>query len=235
METALESFFVSLPLAVALWLLLLLGIAIAVAAMAIPRHAPAPSPAEAEAQRYADEVTVAAGRAAATAARSRAEWEATQRELDEAWLAFDTADQAARRTTRAAAYPLMSRRRKPGENQVRERYLHHAATAACRNRELSIAQLNDVLAHRGWNPRLHPVVQEAALRNAIRAHRRAEYQALQERERELWETAEKDADALRVLRAEAATAIARAGVRPRPADEQWFADQWSTGEIPATA
>ena len=60
----------------------------------------------------------------------------------------------------------MSRRRKPGENADRQRYLHHAAIAACRNREISIAQLNDVLAHRGWNPRLHPVVQEVALGNA---------------------------------------------------------------------
>ncbi|MEV4351392.1 hypothetical protein AB0J83_43605 [Actinoplanes sp. NPDC049596] len=235
METALESFFVSLPLAVALWLFLLLGIAIAVATMAVPRRAPEPTPAETEAVRYAGEAATAAARAAETAARSRADWEAAQQAVDEAWLAFDAADEAARRTAKAGAYPLMSRRRKPGENAVRERYLHHAATAACRNRELSIAQLSDVLAHRGWNPRLHPVVQEAALRNAIRAHRRAEYTAAQEHERALWETAEKDADTLRTLRAEATAAIARAAKRPAPADEQWFADQWSTGELPATA
>jgi hypothetical protein len=234
METALESFFVSLPLAVALWLLLLLGVAIAVVSMALPRRAPAPSPAEAENIRYADEVSVAAERAAATAAHSRAEWEQAEKDLDAAWQAFDAADQIARRATRAGAYPLMSRRRKPGDNVDRQRYLHHAATAACRNREISIAQLNDVLAHRGWNPRLHPVVQENALRNAIRAHRLVQYRAVQEREREAWETAEKDAEALRTLRTEAAAALARVG-RVRPVtDDRWFADQWSTGEIPAT-
>ncbi|GAA0511002.1 hypothetical protein Ade02nite_45550 [Paractinoplanes deccanensis] len=203
--------------------------------MAVPRRAAAPSPAEAESIRYAEEVSVAATRAAATAARTRAEWEAAQRDVDAAWEAFEAADQAARRATRAAAYPLMSRRRKPGENAVRQRYLHHAATAACRNREISIAQLNDVLAHRGWNPRLHPVVQEFHLRHAIRAHRLAEYRAAQDHERALWETAEKAADALRSLRAEATIALARAATRPQPADEHWFADQWSTGEVPATA
>ncbi len=238
MESALQSFFVSLPQAAALWLLILLAIAVAAAVMAVPRKAPVPpmTAAQADAIRFADEVVVAAERAASMAARRRAEWATAQEQVDAAWLAFDEADRVARQAAQAAAFPLMSRRRKPGENVDRQRYLHHAATAACRNREISMAQLNDVLAHRGWNPRLHPVVQEGLLRNAIRAHRMSQYEDAQKREQAAWTEAELAADALRSLRAEAAAAIVRSSVAEQPvADEQWFADQWTTTELPAMA
>ncbi|MET0422486.1 MAG: hypothetical protein ABW046_01335 [Actinoplanes sp.] len=237
METALNSFFVSVPQAVALWLLLLLGVALAVALLGLPRKAPAAplTPVQRDDLRYAGEVTIAAERAAATAARRRAEWISAQEEMDAAWRAFDEADDKARRSAVAAAYPLLSKRRKPGDNADRQRYLHHAATAACRNRELSIAQLNDVYAHRGWNPRLHPVVQESVLHGAIREHRRAVYQSAQVRERTAWETAELAAGALLTLRAEAAAAIARSGAGQPVADEHWWTDQWTTAEVPAAA
>ena len=236
MEAALHNIFVSVPQAIAVWLVLLLGIAIAAAAMALPRATRPPlTEAEADELRYADEVAAAADRAAATAERSRASWQSAQDELDAAWQAFDTADRLARETARAGAYPLMSRRRKPGENADRQRYLHHAATAACRNRELSIAQLNDVYAHRGWNPRLHPVVQEGELRNAIRAHRLAQYRLAQDRERTAWQEAEAAAEALRDLRAEAAAAIVAAGAGQAVTDEQWWTEQWTTTELPAAA
>jgi hypothetical protein len=185
--------------------------------------------------RYADEVAVAAERAAATAGRRRDEWAAAQERLDDAWEAFDEADRLARQATKATAFPLISKRRKPGENTARERYLHHAASAAARNRDLSIAQLNDVFAHRGWNPRLHPVVQEAMLRQAVRANRFEEYQKAIETERAAWQEAESAADALRSLRAEAAAAITRTAEGQPAADEQWWAEQWTTGELPAAA
>ena len=127
------------------------------------------------------------------------------------------------------------RRRKLGENADRERYLHHAATVACRLRQISIAQLNDIYAHRGWNPRLHPVVQEAALRNAIRAHRFAGYQQAQRRERLAWQNAEIAAEALRVLRAEAAAALTRTATEQPPVSEFWWAEPWTTGELPVAA
>jgi hypothetical protein len=191
-ETAVHSFFVSVPAAVAVWMVLLLGVALAIALMGLPRTIITPVPAAVlEARRYAGEV--------------------------------------------AGAFPLMSRSRKLGENIDRERYLHHAATEACRNRDISIAQLNDVYAHRGWNPRLHPVVQEAALRQAARGHRYADYQRAAERERAAWQTAETAAEALRSLRAEATAALARAGAERPVADERWFADQWATGEFPVAA
>ena len=232
-----ENFLVSVPQAAALWVLMLFG-AILLAGVLARRTRPiepAFTEAESDARRYAGEVSVAAGRAAATAERRRTDWVGAQQELDAAWLAFDTADQIARQAARALAYPLMSRRRKPGENVERERYLHHAAGAACRNREISIAQLNDVYAHRGWNPRLHPVVQESMLRQAVRAHRFDEYRKALGAERAAWQEAESAADALRSLRLEATAAVTRAGAGQPAGDEQWWADAWTTAELPAAA
>jgi hypothetical protein len=236
-ESALHSFLVSVPQAAALWLLILLAVVIAAALLTRTRRisVPAVSEEEADRRRYAGEVAVAADRAAATAERLRSDWAAAQAELDAAWQAYDQAEHAAREAAKACAYPLMSRRRKPGENVDRERYLHHAAMAACRNRDLSIAQLNEVLAHRGWNPRLHPVVQEAALRQAIRENRLAAYQTAVERERAAWRASETAAESLRSLRIEAATASTPADAGQPVADEQWWADAWTTAELPAAA
>jgi hypothetical protein len=238
METALHSFLVSVPQAAALWLLMLVLVVLAAAVLTRagrPAERPELTEAEADQQRYADEVAVAADRAAATVERRRAVWAAAQAELDTAWLAYDEADRSARAAAKACAYPMLSKRRKPGENVDRQRYLHHAAMAACRQRDLSIAQLNDVLAHRGWNPRLHPVQQEVALRQAVREHRLAGYLAAQERERAAWREAERSADSLRSLRLEAAAANTRQDVRQPVVDEQWWADQWTTAELPAAA
>jgi hypothetical protein len=245
-ETSLHSFLVSIPVAIVLWAVMLLGVAIAVARMAMPGRpgGPVDDPAGepvtdgvrlADDLRFAGEVSVAAERAAATAARTRARWADAQQDLDAAWAEFEEADAAAARTRAATAYPLLSRRRRLGENVDRERYLHHAASVACRQREISIAQLNDVYAHRGWNPRLHPVVQEAALRDAVRDHRFAGYQQAQRRERLAWQNAEMAAEALRALRAEAAAALTRTAVEQPAPSEFWWAEQWTTGELPAAA
>jgi hypothetical protein len=243
-ETALHSFFVSVPHAVALWLLMLFGFAVAVSRMTAPGRTPAAKPAtkpaaepapEPDGLRHAREAAAAADRAAATAERSRAEWIVAQEAVDAAWQEFAAADHAARQAAKAAAYPLLSRRRKPGENADRQRYLHHAAAAACRRREISIAQLNDVFAHRGWNPRLHPVFQEGALRAAAREHRLAGYRVAVRREQAAWQAAEEAAETLRDLRLAAAAAIAGPGARQPVADEQWGTGQWTTTELPAAA
>jgi hypothetical protein len=201
--------------------------------VAVPVVDLVPSPAED--LEYAGEISVATHRAAATARRHRTEWITAQDELDAAWTAFDEADRAARATHKAGAFPLMSRRRKPGENVDRERYLHHAASEACRHREISIKQLNEIFAHRGWNPRLHPVFQEGALRNAIRDHRLAHYRQALANERKAWHAAEVSAQAVRSLRLEMAAAIARSGTRQPAPDEQWWAEQWTTADLPAAA
>jgi hypothetical protein len=176
-----------------------------------------------DAARFA-EVTVAAQRAAATAARRRGEWEIASDAVDDTWAAYEEADRAARRLDAAAAYPMVTKSRPRTENADRERYLHHAATVACRQRELSIAQLNDVYAHRGWNPRLHPVAQEAALGRAIRTYRFEAWQRACARERAAWRTADTAADALRCLRAEARAAQV---AKPVPTSEEtWWTEQW---------
>ncbi|GIF17701.1 hypothetical protein BJ973_009334 [Actinoplanes tereljensis] len=234
METAMHSFLVSLPQAAALWVVIL-GAVLLAAAMIARTQQPSVPAAVTDNLRFADEVAIAADRAATTAARRRAEWATAQERLDAAWLAYDVADRSAREAAKAAAFPLISKRRKPDENRARQRYLHHAASAACRNQDLSIAQLNDVFAHRGWNPRLHPVVQESLLRQAVRAHRFDEYQMALDAERASWQEAESAADALRSLRLEAAAAVTRAAAGEPVSDERWFADQWTTAELPAAA
>jgi hypothetical protein len=174
--------------------------------------------------RFATEIAVAAQRAAATAARRRGEWEIASDTVDDAWAAYEEADRAARRLAAAASYPMITRRRTRTENADRQRYLHRAATAACRRHEISIAQLNEVLAHRGWNPRLHPVAQEAALGHAIRTYRFETWRRACAKERAAWQTAEVAATALAALRAEA---VAAQVAQPVPTGEQaWWTDQW---------
>jgi hypothetical protein len=231
--------------AAAVWMILLLAVVLVTVLFAIPRKPAAdrprieltPVPDEPtdlfrtdDDLRYAEEVAVAADRAAVTARRRRDAWAAAHDAVDAAWTAYDEADRAAQRAARAAAYPVMRRRRAPGENAERERFLHRSATAACRHREISIGQLNEVLAHRGWNPRLHPAAQESALRLAVRDHRYATYLTAVERERQTWAAAEQAAVALAGLRAEACAATVRAGVDDRAADADWWAEQWATAE-----
>ena len=243
-----ETFLLSVPQAAAIWMILLLVATVTAAALTLPRLAtttpalalrpePAPpAPGEPEPDddlRWAREVAVAADRAAVTAARRRDEWADAQQQVDDAWTAYDEADRAARRAAAAAAYPVLRRRRAPGERADRERYLHGAAIALCRRRQLSIAQLNDILAHRGWNPRLHPAAQESALLAAVRDHAYDRYLRAAERERQAWAASEQAAAALSSLRAEACAAPVRSGADPA-ADANWWAEQWATAE-PARA
>ena len=229
--------------AAAIWMILLLVAALATALMTLYRkiaghgHTLVLAPVRAAAadlrfagEAAADRAAVAADRAAVTARRRRDEWQAAQAEVDAAWAAYDEADRAARRAAAATAYPVMRRRRAPGENADRERFLHRSAVAACRNREISIAQLNDALAHRGWNARLHPAAQESALCNAVRAHRFAAYLQATERERQAWETAEQAAAALGSLRAEACAASRRNSVDSLSANAGWWAGKFAPAE-----
>ena len=232
MNSALQTFFSSVPQAAAIWTTILLVLAVAVAVARLPRGlGTVPRP---EVDPLVTEIDQAVQEAAAAAGRRRTEWLAAQEAVEQAWTAYEEADQAARRISAGTAFPLMSRRRKPGENVDRERYLHRAATELCRTHDLSIAQLNDVFAHRGWNPRLHPVQQEAMLHDAVRAHRLEAYRRAVAVEQSAWRGAEAAADALRDLRAEAAGARLR-NPAAEPADQRWWADQWTATELPAAA
>ncbi|WP_306208228.1 hypothetical protein [Actinoplanes sp. RD1] len=195
------------------WMILLLVLAATIAALALPRRPRAArQPGPSEAVGRAGELDRAARQAAEAARLSRETWELAQAEVDTTWAAFDAAEREARRCLRAAAFPVLKQRRTRAEIADRERFLHRNALAACRRRELSIAQLNEALAHRGgWNARKHPVAQEAALRWAVRDHRQDRYRAAVERERAAWHESEQAAAVLRSLRAEAMAAALSTG------------------------
>jgi hypothetical protein len=79
------------------------------------------------------------------------------------------------------------------------------------------------------------VAQEALLRNAIRENRFEVYQAAQRRERSAWQRAEIAAESLRALRAEAAAAFGRSVAEQPLVSEFWWAEPWTTGELPVAA
>ncbi|MFG1919564.1 hypothetical protein [Micromonospora sp. NPDC048898] len=166
--------------------------------------------------RYAEEVTVAAAGAARTAGRRRDAWLTAQDQVERAWTRYDEADAAARRFAGSGALPSPDTPRTPAEYASRERYLHRAATAAYWRGDLTMAQLGDVFGRRrGWDPRRHPVEQEALLSRVIRDARLADYQAAATAERAAWRDADLAASSARTLAAEAAAAVAR--LRPSPA------------------
>lgn len=165
----------------------------------------------AEVVRYAEEITVAAGRAAVTARRRHDAWVAAIDEQDQAWREYEAADRAAARILRTNAFRLPATPRTTAEYAARERYLHRAATEAYRRGELTVEQLWDALAHRnGWDPSRHPFEQEAALRRVTRDRRLREYRAASQRERAAWYATELAASAKRSLDEEAYAAMLRA-------------------------
>ncbi len=255
MQTVLSSVLPDVPRAAAIWLGLLAVVVATVAALLLRpgrsgsdaglriRRAAMPSDLERaveerELSRYADEVTVAAERAATTARRLRTEWLTAQEAVESAWGAYEEAEAEVGRLNAAAALPLPRTDRTPAEYAERERFLHRTALAAYWRRELSVEQLSGVFAHQdGWDPRLHPVEQELLLRRAVRDNLAARHRAAQEREQAAWRAAERAAEAARALREEAYAALGRRpeeqpsvlaliGAAPEPATEQ-------TREIPA--
>ncbi|GIJ23526.1 hypothetical protein Vlu01_41500 [Micromonospora lutea] len=224
MRTALSSVLLDAPRAAVIWLGLLGVVILAVAALLLRprlfrfdagtriREAALPSRSEHSEQRrdqerWAEEVTVAADRADATARHRRDEWLAAQDEAEQAWRAYEAAEADVRRLSGAAGMPLPQTARTPAEYADRERWLHRAALDAYWRRELSVEQLSDVFAHRGWDPRLHPVEQELMLRRAVRDHLLARQRAAREREQLAWRAAELAAAAARSLREESVRAL----------------------------
>ncbi|SNT29579.1 hypothetical protein SAMN05421812_104318 [Asanoa hainanensis] len=233
MQTVLELFYVGVPRAAAIWSILLCLALFAITGLQLvgPRGPRRPSvrtrlraarirrerraTAAAEVVRFADEVGVAADRADTTARRRHEAWLTAQEAAERAWSAFESADQTASRMAAAALLPAPTTPQTPTEYAEREQWLHRAAMSACAHNELSVLDLNDALAHRnGWDPRRHPVEQEAVLRRAIRDTLRAAERHAAREERLAWEAAESSAAAARSLRAEAIAAAERArGVR----------------------
>lgn len=245
MNVAVEVIVLHAPQLVGIWLVLLVMAGAALTGLAAPRGVRHPRQVRAwllqvmrqprreakrraaeaaESARFAEEMTVAAQRAATTAARQRAGWHDAAQQVDVALAAYQTAETALLRAQRAAAFATPDTVRTPAQYVERERFLHRAATAACRRGELSLEQLDDALAHRnGWSPRLHPVEQELVLARAAVAHLRAGYRLAAAAERTAWHDADLAAAAVRTLRNEAdrarvaqsATTRSRS-VRPAP-------------------
>ncbi|MEU6020904.1 hypothetical protein [Micromonospora sp. NPDC047134] len=220
MQTTLSAVLPDVPRAAAIWLSLLGIVTLAVSALLLRprrlrfdvgariREAALPSPPEPhEEDRWAQEVMVAAERAEATAHRRREEWVAAQDAAEQAWQAYQAAEADVRRLADAASMPLPQTPRTPAEYADRERWLHRAALEAYWRRDLSVEQLSDVFAHRGWDPRLHPVEQELVLHRAIRDHRLAQQRIARDLEQEAWHAAEAAAAAARSLRAETVSAL----------------------------
>lgn len=227
MQTVFSTVLPDVPQAAGIWLALLAVAATAVAGLIVRpdrfrsvfgdriSEAAMPSSVELaeearERARYAQEVGVAAERAATTAERRRAEWLATQDEVEEAWRAYQAAEEDVRRLAAAASLPLPRTARTPAEYVDRERWLHRAALDAQWRAEISVQQLSDILGHRGWDPRRHPVEQELLLRRLVRDNLLARHEAAREREQAAWRSAELAAAAARSLRDEAYAATGRA-------------------------
>lgn len=225
METALHTIMTSVPEAAAIWIAMLVMVAL-FALMLVRPQAPGASSPESIDARCADEIAIAADRAATTAERCRSAWLAAQDAVARAWADYELADAAVRRVAAASAFPTFTRGW-AGSFADRERNLHRAATAACRRDEIGIGELNDALAHRGWDPGRHPIAQETALATAARDRRMAEYRRATVLERDAWAASEAAAEALASLRAEALDARFRVGERVRTAGERWWVEQWS--------
>jgi hypothetical protein len=165
--------------------------------------------------RFAEEVSVAAERAATTAQRARATWLDAFDEVEAAWAAYEEANARTDRLAAAAVLPEPATAQTPAEYADRERFLHRAAMAAAGRGELPIMQLSDALASRnGWDPRLHPVKQELVLSRARRNAALVAYHAAAGREQTAWRDSEMALVAAQSLRTEADAA--RAAVPSAP-------------------
>jgi hypothetical protein len=143
-----------------------------------------------QAVRFAGELEVAAQRAAAAADQWRAHWQHTQRGAAAAWQSWQDAEQWLAVGRRAAAF-AMPPARTPGEYADRELFLIRAVTAAVDRGDLPARTLSDAITGRnGWNPRLHPVEQEFAVRRAVATERQRRYHLAAAAERTAWHDTE---------------------------------------------
>ncbi len=228
MNVVLDIFWHDLPSAVLAWSLLALLAAVAIGVLAAYTRQAEPQPAGPAPElleqqqtmlseyaqtlaRKAREASAAAERAAVTARRRREEWLAAQEVAERAWQHYDEADSQARRVLTASALPLPRTPQTPAEYAFRERYLHRSAMSACSHNRMSPLELSDALAHRrGWDPRRHPIEQEAVLTKVARASLRTAYRRASEAEKQAWLATEAATAAAQSLRSAAHTAQMRA-------------------------
>jgi hypothetical protein len=190
-------------------------------------------------RRFAEEIATAAVRAGVTADRRHSAWVCAQRAVEAAWQAYESADGAARRAIRAAAFPTPAADLTPAEHTVRERHLHRLAQAAHARGELSTDQLIDAMSHRnGFDPRLHPIEQDAMLRRIARDRLLRVYITASDHERSAWREADIAMAAKRSLDREAAAAARRvrqAQQHPASAQRPGHLVRWITAVRPSLA
>ncbi|MEH1126092.1 hypothetical protein [Micromonospora sp. CPCC 206061] len=226
-QTAVHIFESDFRGAVFIWLLLISVAALPFVLMSIPtreqrrerkvrraqRAAAArrvPKTTKAELRRYADEVAVAADRAAVMAERRRAAWAAVLRTQEATWRAYDEAVTAAQRAMRAEAFTTPDTPSMPGERAARRRYLERMATLALRRGDLTAVEYGDILAHReGWDPYAHPFQQDTKFCLLRRERLRRACATLSSVERSAWQATEVAMAAQRSLSEEAAEAALR--------------------------
>lgn len=226
-QTAVHIFLTDFRGAVLIWLLLISVAALPFVVMSIPtreerrarkarralKAAAArrkPENTQAELRRYADEVAVAAGRAAVMAERRRAAWAGVLRTQEATWRAYDDAVAAAQRALRAEAFTLADAAPTAEELAARRRYLERTATLALRRGDLTAVEFADILAHRnGWDPDAHPFQQDAKFSVLRRDRLRRACATLSSVEHSAWRAAEVAMAAQRSLSEEAAEAALR--------------------------
>lgn len=141
--------------------------------------------------RLADEVRVAADRAAVNADRWQSRLQQSTDELDAAWQAWLDADARLRSGLAAARWGTPWSVPTCAEYAARERFLHRAVAAAAERGELPDAAVADALTgHNGWDARLHPVEQELVIARTSTAWLRHRYETADAAERTAWHDAD---------------------------------------------
>nr|WP_221382716.1 hypothetical protein [Actinoplanes polyasparticus] len=189
------------------------------------------------ATQFAEEVRVAADRAALAAERWQERWELASDEVTEAWQAWLDADARLRTRRAGAAFGIPWSAQTPTEYAARERFLHKAVRTAADNGWLPAAAVADALAGRaGWDARLHPLEQELVVFRAAAGHLRDHYERAVATERAAAHDAELARRTRDSLRQESWLATTRAAelhrhlpaglTEAQPAAEPTFAAAW---------
>jgi hypothetical protein len=161
--------------------------------------------------QFADEIQVAAERAAASAGRWQEVWERASQSLNASYEAWLQADARVRTAASAAAWGTPWSVRTCEEYAARERFLHRAVEAAVGRGELPVSAMADAFAGEGgWDARLHPVEQDLVIARASAAWLRQRYELNVTAEAEAWHDAELARRAASSLRDEAQAARAQA-------------------------
>ena len=138
-----------------------------------------------ETSSYADEVQVAADRAASGAQRWRTVWEKSEEAVSTSYQAWLDADARLRTAVAASAWGRPWSVRTCEEYAARERFLHRSVTEA-----VADGRLPATAAGHGWDATLHPVEQELVLARASVAWLREQYEQAVVAERTAWHDAE---------------------------------------------